>query len=214
MKELDLLKKDWQKNSHSQNQYTESDIYKMLHKKSSSIVKWILIICMIEFSISFVLNLILSDNENLKKVEQMFRYNILDILNIGCYIILIFFFSQFYRNYQRISTSENIKTLIKDIIRTRKTVHQYVWTSIIFAILSGFLISYLLLQNNSEIYNLYINASKTGKEMIFIIVTIMLILILAGTIILVTWLYYKLLYGILLKRLHKNYEELKKIDFD
>ena len=44
MKELDLLKKDWKKNSDSFEQISEKEIYKMIHKKSSSIVKWILII--------------------------------------------------------------------------------------------------------------------------------------------------------------------------
>ena len=57
--ELDLLKKDW-KNKTNFEQVTESDIYKMIHKKSSSIVKWILIISILEFfilnGISFLVN--------------------------------------------------------------------------------------------------------------------------------------------------------------
>ena len=40
MKELDLLKKDWQKSDNSFEQVSEIEIYKMIHKKSSSIVKW------------------------------------------------------------------------------------------------------------------------------------------------------------------------------
>ena len=50
MKELDLLKKDWKKNSDSFEQISEKEIYKMIHKKSSSIVKWILIISILEIS--------------------------------------------------------------------------------------------------------------------------------------------------------------------
>ena len=37
MEELDLLKKDWKRNENSFEQVSEVDIYKMLHKKSSSI---------------------------------------------------------------------------------------------------------------------------------------------------------------------------------
>ena len=48
MKELDLLKKDWQKSDNSFEQVSEIEIYKMIHKKSSSIVKWILIISILE----------------------------------------------------------------------------------------------------------------------------------------------------------------------
>jgi hypothetical protein len=44
MKELDLLKKDWKKSTVSFEQISELELYKMIHKKSSSIVKWILII--------------------------------------------------------------------------------------------------------------------------------------------------------------------------
>jgi hypothetical protein len=39
MDELDLLKKDWNSGSVEFKSYSDSDIYPMLHKKSSSIVK-------------------------------------------------------------------------------------------------------------------------------------------------------------------------------
>jgi hypothetical protein len=48
MKELDLLKKAWQNETHSFQQVTEGEIYRMIHKRSSSIVKWILIISIVE----------------------------------------------------------------------------------------------------------------------------------------------------------------------
>ena len=57
MKELDLLKKDWQKNEASFEQVTEKDIYKMIHKKSSSIVKWILILSVLELILWSVLSI-------------------------------------------------------------------------------------------------------------------------------------------------------------
>ena len=47
MDDLDLLKKDWQK-PNAFEQISEQDIYGMLHKKSSSIVKWILLSSLIE----------------------------------------------------------------------------------------------------------------------------------------------------------------------
>ena len=48
MKELDLLKKDWNKQNTDFPKLSYDDIYKLIHKKSSSIVKWILIICIAE----------------------------------------------------------------------------------------------------------------------------------------------------------------------
>ena len=44
MDELDLLKRDWKRQEASLPKISYDDIYKMIHKKSSSIVKWILII--------------------------------------------------------------------------------------------------------------------------------------------------------------------------
>ena len=55
MDELDILKKDWKKNENSYTQITEKEIYGMLHKKSSSIVKWILVISILEIAFWSVL---------------------------------------------------------------------------------------------------------------------------------------------------------------
>jgi len=49
MDELELLKKDWQKNDKEYPKLSYNDIYKMILKKSSSIVKWIFIISLLEF---------------------------------------------------------------------------------------------------------------------------------------------------------------------
>ena len=48
MKELERLKKDWNKNQNFP-ELSKEEIYKFLHKKSSSIVKWIFIISLLEF---------------------------------------------------------------------------------------------------------------------------------------------------------------------
>ena len=53
MEGLDLLKKEWNKESNFP-KITESEIYKMIHKKSSSIVKWIFIISILLFPLLFV----------------------------------------------------------------------------------------------------------------------------------------------------------------
>jgi hypothetical protein len=51
MDELEILKKDWKKSENTFDQVSETEIYGMLHKRSSSLVKWILIISIIEFKI-------------------------------------------------------------------------------------------------------------------------------------------------------------------
>ena len=49
MDELELLKKDWQKKEKDLPKLSYDDIYKMIWKKSSSFVKWIFYISIIEF---------------------------------------------------------------------------------------------------------------------------------------------------------------------
>ena len=66
MDELELLKKDWKKNDAQFKQVSENEIYGMLHKSSSSIVKWIFIISIVEFLILRLMDLSLFFDENLK----------------------------------------------------------------------------------------------------------------------------------------------------
>ena len=49
MDELELLKKDWKNNNAQFKQVSENEIYGMLHKSSSSIVKWIFIISIFSY---------------------------------------------------------------------------------------------------------------------------------------------------------------------
>ena len=75
MEELDLLKKAWQKDTHSFEQVTEVEIYKMLHRKSSSIVKWILVISLLEFGLWALVNLAFNTDETIKSLHaKVLRY--------------------------------------------------------------------------------------------------------------------------------------------
>ena len=70
MKELDLLKKDWKKNSDSFQQISEKEIYKMIHKQSSSTVKWILVISILEFTLWSLSNLFINTDDLLRKMNH------------------------------------------------------------------------------------------------------------------------------------------------
>jgi len=81
MEELDLLKKAWKKDTHSLEQVSEVEIYKMLHKKSSSIVKWIFYISLIELSFGFILNIIMSLTKyDLEGIELLKKWNLYYLL--------------------------------------------------------------------------------------------------------------------------------------
>ncbi|MBP4141835.1 hypothetical protein MW871_14525 [Flavobacterium sp. I-SCBP12n] len=198
MKELDLLKKDWQKIDNSFVQVSETEIYKMIHKKSSSIVKWIFIISILEF---IVLNSLSYLMPNEKISDSTIVELVISILDYFSYGVALFFMYLFYRNYRSISVTSNTKKLMECILNTRKTVRYY----IIFNILLVFVMSIVVFFNEFQIEY----ANNNGAKMIFIC---LLMLFFIALIIGVVWLFYQLIYGILLKKLNRNYVELKKID--
>ena len=92
MDELELLKKDWKKTDAQFKQVSEQEIYSMLHKSSSSSVKWILIVSILEFIILNGLSLITND-ELSDKFEKLHPY--LSIFEKVNYVIIIgFIFSR------------------------------------------------------------------------------------------------------------------------
>ncbi|MBF6608642.1 MAG: hypothetical protein ITG00_07875 [Flavobacterium sp.] len=208
MEGLELLKKDWKKNENSFAQLTDTDIYAMLHKKSSSIVKWILIISILEVLLWTGVSLINSD-DYINKLEYGALSGYFTAFNFFNYAVILIFIVLFYNNYRRISATESTRQLMTDIIKTRKTVKFYVWYNLIMiavTLVMGFIIAF---NYNPEVIALGEKLNHDGKLMALILALITLcIALFLG----LFWLFYRLLYGILLKRLLVNYKELKKID--
>lgn len=200
MKELDLLKKDWQKNVNSFEQVSESEIYKMIHKRSSSIVKWIFIISIIEFVLLNSLSFLFPD-------EQMSKSGVIDafidVLDYLSYGVALFFMYLFYKNYRSISVTSNTKKLMECIINTRKTVKYYIAYNLSFILFISLLLVFYRVQH-SPLWT----SHNTPKIIFTCLISVFLIFVL----LLFVWLFYQLIYGILLKKLNRNYIELKKID--
>ena len=212
MEELDLLKKAWNRDGNSFKQVSESEIYKMLHKNSSSIVKWILIISILEFLLWTGISLCLKDKDFMKRYESMHVERIMLPLTIIGYAGLAYFFFQFYMNYRKISVTDDAKKLIKSILRVRRTVNQYVWFNIIFGIISIIAITLLQLNHDPETIALRNKFTINGNSTTFYAIYAVFMAVFIGLFVLVIWLFYRLIYGFLLRRLRKNHEELKKID--
>ncbi|MGI9546914.1 MAG: hypothetical protein ACR2MM_06750, partial [Flavobacteriaceae bacterium] len=138
MDELELLKKDWQKKEGMLPKLSYDEIYSMLWKKSSSIVKWIFIISVIEFVLPHLLYLLPSVRDGMDFYEQLGVKNLMIGISIVNYVVVFYFIYQFYKRYREISVLENASNLMRRIIRTRRTVKHY----IIFA-LSLFLFTFL-----------------------------------------------------------------------
>lgn len=200
MDELDLIKKDWQKRSEDLPTYSQDDLMPMLHKKSSSNVKWIFIISILEFLFWIVIDILISSENYLEDIESEAFLWFLKVTTIVNYIVLFGFIYLFCRNYLRIKVTDSAKKLMRQIIKTRQAVKYYVryniaLFTIIFIISAGRDILMQTTFNTSEFWIV------TGI-MIFILLVIIGFLIL----------FYKVLYGILTKRLMKNYKILTNIE--
>ncbi len=195
MEELDILKKDWNKNRDNFPKISEREIYAMLHKKSSTTVKWILIISILEFAFWGIITLsnVFFGNRDLK--APLF-VTIMDYIN---YVILIGFILLFYRNYRRITIEKPVKELMATIIDVRKIVKAYVIYNLI-------IISVSML---SGLYMFETSGGPHSNDVYVIVFSVIVIAIIIMLLVLV----YRLLYGRLLKKLNKNYNELKKIKF-
>lgn len=210
MKELDLLKKDWKKNSDSFEQISEKEIYKMIHKKSSSIVKWILIISILEISFWTFSNLFLNTDDVLQKINHPEIVMALEVLTYINYAVALFFVIIFYKNYKTISTTVSTKLLMSAILRTRKTVQYYVWYNLGMIVITAILSFFIAFVYNPDMAFIREKLAANGKALF---ITIGLSFLIACAFFGLFWCFYRLLYGTLLRRLYANYKELKKIDF-
>ena len=214
MDELELLKKDWDTSKQNYPNLNKEEIYKLISKRSSSIVKWIFIISVLEFSLWTILSFSLdSSNITIEKI-QSYDYGFIYYLFVGIsYIVLFGFMYLFYKNYRNISVTENTKMLMERILKTRKTVKQYVIYNITVMYLGIILGVIMELSSNSETQILISDIKSEGENVIYIFYLIVAVLsLIAMALITILFLgFYYLIYGLLLKRLKINYKELKKI---
>lgn len=210
--ELERLKRDWKKKEEHIPKLSYDDIYGMIWMKSSSIVKWIFFISIIEFVFWASINLISYDSESSALEKSLGILEFTSALTAINYAVLIFFIYKFYKNYRRISYTESSKKLMKAILDVKKTVTQYVWFNIAIFTISFLLLLYGFLRNGEEGQKILLAASEAGNETFFWIIFAFICITVVAIILALIWLFYRVVYGILLQRLRNNYNELKQLE--
>ena len=214
MDELEVLKKEWQSREQEFPKLSSKDIYPMMLRKSSSLVKWIFYISIAELilwtSLAFVAP------ESSKQInEAMGLKTTLLVVSIIGYVITFVFIYLFYKNYRSIKVTDSIKNLMASILRTRKTVRYFVYYNIGAAVL---LLTFTNIYYYSKKEMLYETFSKFSEDYAAIppesFTTVFFTAQIIVGVLLVVFLviFYRLVYGILLRRLKRNYRELKKIE--
>jgi len=209
MDELELLKKDWKRSDNQYKSFSDSDIYKMSHKKSSTIVKTLFYISVAELVFWVLINFlpyVLSEKMK-AQLEEMSHSWIYVSLNIISYLVIILFVYLLWRAHKAISVTDNAKKLMESILKTRKIIKYYVLYNLSIALISIPISLYFSINEHPEISEQLSNAT-TEKLVIMSLVAIGITIAFLGFV----WLFYKLIYGILIRRLNRNYQELKKLE--
>lgn len=211
MDELELLKKDWQKQGEQLPKLSYEEIYKMIWKKSSSLVKWIFYICIAEFLFWIIISVLPINSGEIGGKGADFVKVTDWILQVVFFLVIIYFAYQFYQNYRKISVTDSARDLMKKIIRTRKTVMQYVWFNVgLFAFtMIIVLLEVLVFDPPQELMERISTADSTLLAWLLVGIFFAISIAFFG---LLFWLFYRLIYGILLKRLNDNYRELKRLE--
>ncbi|MBZ9779106.1 hypothetical protein LB452_09235 [Psychroflexus sp. CAK8W] len=200
MDELDLIKKDWQKRNEDLPKYTQDELMPMLHKKSSSSVKWIFIVSILEFAFWLGIDVLVSSEEYMDSIENQSFLWFLKILTVLNYLVLFGFIYLFCKNYLRIQVTDSVRKLMKQIINTRKSVKYYVRYNI-----GLFIIMFLIGGARAIMMQTTFN---TLEFWIICGIMVFILLIVVGLLIL----FYRVLYGILTRRLYKNYKILNQME--
>lgn len=212
MDQLDILKSKWQSQKTDFPQYSSDQIKKLLHHKSSSIVKWILIIAIIEFvffaGIGLIAHQTNKDHNFIEIFGDVFYYGTM----VFHYIVVFIFIYLFYKNYVNISADQPSRSLMKTILKTRKTMKYYIWYNMIYILVTGIWGTSIAINNDPNFIEIKESATFEGHEMLFYTVTFGSMLIVILLMCTLLFLIYMLIYGILLRRLKRNYMELKKME--
>lgn len=209
MDELDLLKKHWKKENDLP-KISGNEIKKIIHKKSSSVVKWIFIISVIELLIGIILLFVINTED--KNTEILIEKNgflkFIDSFSYALYLVVLYFIYRFYTMYKKISVQDNTTILMKKIIETRKVVKHYMLFNVATFFIMCITVSWIVVQD--KIYNDTFSQHHISSLQFIIIYAVIFVIISVMT--LIFWLIYKLIYGFFLRKLKRNYNELKNIE--
>lgn len=220
MPEFDLnsLKKTWQQHE-VKSKYGNSEIVEMLNRKSRNYVKYILWISLAELLIFLGVTLyyILNGDDGSSFIRMLSRLGVTQNaklqsdfealyfgLKVAGLLLTAFFVVVFYRNYRKIRIESNLKKFTLQIMKFRRTVNAFILSNILLLIAFTLILT-LFVVNTLSAQNIHLNNPALTAFIVSIILTLVFSICLI-------WLYYRLVYGIFVKRLGRNLAQLKEIE--
>lgn len=215
---LDQYKKAWQEQPIEQ-KYGNAEILKMLNKKSRNYIKYIVWISALEFSFFLALTVyylfddeevnnyillleklgIKNNQEIIMNFEHLyFAMKVLSLLVTGIFVV------KFVVNYLKIKVESNLKKFILQIISFKKIVNIFIFTNIFLLIVFTAILSYFVF-HTLQTQNIDLPRNTSIGLLTGLLVTTILSVVLI-------WLYYRVVYGIIMKRLGVHLKQLKEIE--
>lgn len=215
---IDELKKAWQSQPQP-SQYDTDEIAAMLNRKSRNYVKYILWISIAEFA-AFLLMGVYSlffshSSSSFYEIMEKMGVEITDelqmnfehlyfIIRAAGFLILLVFIVIFYRCYRKISVHSSLKSLISQILNFKKSVFAFVLVNV------GLLIFFSL---GMGVFSLSVFRDQSldldNARLLGFLVGIFVATVMGVGIFLI---YYKIVYGIILRKLDKNLAQLRAME--
>ncbi|GGE10532.1 MULTISPECIES: hypothetical protein [Sphingobacterium] len=205
MDELDFLKQHWQKDQDFP-KVNQEEIRSMLHKSSSSLVKWIFIISLIELFLGILVNVAVFIYDKNAEALPLGMDILTGIIDVGSYIVILYFIYAFFNSYRKIKNTNNTKELLSNILVTRKTVGYYIKFNI-YLIIVGIGLSAMSLIWEEDVLH-----KTVGHNIMFITMLVIVLFLFGWLSIAIVKMVYKFIYIRLVKKLEKNYEELERLE--
>lgn len=213
MDELELLKQHWQQEEQDLPKLSYQDIQQMIWKKSTSVVRWILIISLIELVLPHLIYLLPSAQSGFDIYAQLGISNWLFGFNAVYYLVALYFIYLFYKRYKEISVLDDSQKLMNNILKTRKTVKYYV----IFSLSAALIVILLVMAGiytTPDLMELFPrDLEAEGLTLVQYKQVLLLAVGIGGFAILsLMGIIYFLLYGFLIRKLRRNHQELRRIE--
>ncbi len=176
------------------------DIEKILKLPSKSVMKKILIISVLEFSV-LLASVIIIHNKNMERNNFSLTF-----INYLYYVIITYYYLKFWTNWKKIDLNLNLKKHSEHILKTIKYVSEYISLSIILLNLNVLILLFEYFKNNK---NLIIFDLLFGNNLFSNQTSNYFFVILLSIISLIMWCIYKAFSSKLKDKLFKNLKKLK-----
>jgi hypothetical protein len=209
MEELELLKTHWKKQDDFPKK-SKIELHKIIKRSSSNTLKWMIAANIFELLFLVALGIYFGQKDAdyshlfLTNTTLIAFFNILDYVIIAIPIVFSIIYIYMIR---KIQITDSISDLLNNVLNARKLLNLYIYINL--CIFIG-IISFSMIYTYDEVKKMHVEGIENlsegwifGIHLFSIVITFVL---LSG----IVWLFYKLLYGKLLKRLKRNIQDLNE----